>query len=347
MVKHLRFGIVGTGVGADLCGQGLSMISDTGIAKLVAVTGHQESGAKEFASKYGLKLWYTDYKEMIKEAGIDAVIISTPHHLHYPMAMEAMKMNMHTLVEKPMAINLKEADEMIKEAEIRGVKLGVVLQSRFAPTFRKVKDAVDEGRFGRLMLGEAVVEWFRTQEYYNKSKWRGKWATEGGGALINQAIHTIDLLTWIMGPPKNLWSQIDTFAHEIEVEDLAVAAIRFENGALGVVQGSTATYPGLPTKLEIHGTKGMALIEGESLKRWSLMGEKEIIAEEAKEGLKSWAVSYMVPATNHASLIKDFAQAVMEDREPYLNGAEGRKCLELIMAIYKSAKTRSVVRFPL
>jgi predicted dehydrogenase len=347
MVKQLRFGIVGTGVGADLCGQGLSMISDTGIAKLVAVAGHSERGAKEFASNYGLKLWYTDYKEMIKEAGIDAVIISTPHHLHYPMAMEAMKMNMHTLVEKPMAINLKEADEMIKEAEIRGVKLGIVLQSRFNPTFRKVKDAVDEGRFGRLILGDAVVEWFRTQEYYDKSTWRGKWATEGGGALINQAIHTIDLLTWIMGPPKNLWSQINTVAHEIEVEDLAVAAIRFENGALGVIQGSTATYPGLPTKLEIHGTKGMALIEGESLKRWSLMGEKEIIAEEAKEGLESWAISYMVPATNHASLIKDFAQAVLEDREPYLNGVEARRCLEVIMGIYKSAKTGSVVEFPL
>jgi len=138
-----------------------------------------------------------------------------------------------------------------------------------------------------LILGEAIVEWFRTQEYYSKSPWRGKWNTEGGGALINQAIHTIDLLLWIFGQPKQLWAQVDTFVHNIEVEDLAIAAIRFENGALGIVQGSTAIYPGLPTRLEIHGTKGTIIIEGEMLKRWSVMMEKETVIDNVKEGLKS------------------------------------------------------------
>jgi len=346
MAKHVEFGIVGTGVGANFCAQGFSLISKTGIAKLIAVASRREERAEEFASKWDLKLWYTDHREMLQNADIDAVIVSTPHYLHHPMSMEAMRLGKHVLVDKPMAVNLNEADDMIKEAERRGVKLGVNLQSRFDPTFRKVKDAVDEGRFGHLILGEAVVEWFRTQEYYDKSPWRGKWATEGGGALINQAVHTIDLLLWIMGPPKHLYAQIDTVAHEIEVEDLAVATIRFENGALGVVQGSTATYPGLPTKLEIHGTRGMALIEGETLRRWSLMGEEEIVSEGAKEGLKSWARPELVPATNHASLIKDFAQAVLEDREPYVNSVKGRRSLELIMAIYKSGRTQSVVEFP-
>jgi len=347
MVEQVKFGIIGTGVGANFCAQGLSVISDSRIARLVAVTSQREEKAKQFASKWGLKLWYTDYRLMLQEADMDAVIVSTPHHLHYPMAMEAMKTARHTLVDKPMAINLSEADEMINEARKRNVKLGVNLQSRFDPTLRKIKDAVDGERFGRVILGEAVVEWFRTQEYYDGSPWRGKWATEGGGALINQAIHTIDLLLWIIGPPRYLWAQIDTVAHEIEVEDLAVATVRFENGALGVVQGSTATYPGLPTKLEIHGTRGMVLIEGESLRRWSVMGEEEIITEGAKEGLKSWARPELVPATNHAFLIKDFAQAVLEDRQPYVNGVEGRRSLELIMAIYKSGETQTVVRFPL
>jgi UDP-N-acetyl-2-amino-2-deoxyglucuronate dehydrogenase len=284
---------------------------------------------------------------MLQKADIDAVIISSPHYLNYPMALDAMKADKHILVDKPMAINLKEADGMIKEAERRHVKLGVTLQSRFDPTFRKVKATVEEGKFGRLILGEAVVEWFRTQEYYETSSWRGHWTAEGGGALINQAIHTIDLLLWIMGPPKCLWAQIDTFAHKIEVEDLAVAVVRFENGALGVIQGSTAIYPGLPTRMEIHGTEGTAIIEGETLKRWSVVGEEEIIAEEAKAGLKSWARPELLPATNHASLIKDFAQAVLEDREPYVNGTEGRKSLEIIRAIYKSGKAQSRVDFPL
>ncbi|HIE18796.1 TPA: Gfo/Idh/MocA family oxidoreductase, partial [Candidatus Bathyarchaeota archaeon] len=302
MAKSVKFGIIGTGVGANFCAEGLSMITDTGIAKLVAVTSRREERAKEFASKWNLDLWYTDHKEMLEKAPIDAVIISVPHYLHYPMAIDAIKADKHTLVDKPMAINLKEADEMINEAKKRDVKLGVNLQSRFDSTFRKVKEAVEEGRFGRLILGEAYVKWFRTQEYYESSSWRGRWTTEGGGALINQAIHTIDLLLWIMGPPKYLWAQIDAVAHKIEVEDLAVAAIRFENDALGVIEGSTATYPGLPTQLEIHGTKGTAIIEGEVLKRWSVLGEKEVIVEKAKEGLQSWARPELVPATNHAAL---------------------------------------------
>jgi len=346
MPKPAKFGIIGTGTGANFSGQGLSSISGTGIAEITAVSSQRKERASEFASKYGLKLWYTDYKEMLQKAPVDAVIISTPHYLHHPIAMEVMKAGKHVLVDKPMAISLREADEMIKEAERRRVKLGVVLQSRFDPALRKVKAAVEEGKFGQLILGEAVVEWFRTQEYYDNSPWRGRWSTEGGGALINQSIHTIDLLTWIMGPPKYLWAQIDTVAHKIEVEDLAIAAIRFENGALGVIQGSTAIYPGLATRLEIHGTTGTAMIEGEVLKRWSLQGEEEIIAEGAKEGLKSWARPELVPATNHASLIKDFAQAILEDREPHVDGVEGRRSLEIIVAVYKSGKTNRLIDFP-
>lgn len=347
MAEPVKFGIVGTGVGANFCANGLSMIRDSGVAELVAVTSRREERAKEFASKWKLKFWFTDHKEMIEKAPIDAVIVSVPHYLHHPISIDAMKAGKHVLVDKPMAISLKEADEMIEESKRRNVKLGVILQSRFDPTFRKVKSAVDEGRFGQMILGEAIVEWFRTQEYYDSSSWRGRWTTEGGGALINQAIHTIDLLIWIMGSPKYLWAQIDTVAHKIEVEDIAVAAIRFENGALGVIQGSTATYPGLPTRLEIHGTKGTAIIEGEVLKRWSVMGEEEIIAERSKEGLKSWARPELVPATNHASLIRDFAEAVRDDREPFVNGQEGRRSLEVIRAIYKSGRSREVVEFPL
>ena len=346
MVKFVRFGIIGTGVGANFCAEGISMIANAKVAKLVAVTSRREERAKEFASKWNVDLWYTNYVEMLEKAPIDAVIINTPHYLHYPMALDAIRAGKHTLVDKPMTINLREADDLIKEAKKKDVKLGVILQSRFDPTIRKVKEAVDEGRFGRIILGEASIKWFRTQEYYEKSSWRGRWATEGGGTLINQAIHTIDLLLWIMGRPKYLWAQIDTVAHNIEVEDLAVAAIRFKNDALGIIEGSTATYPGLPTRLEIHGTKGTATIEGEALKRWSVLGEEEILEEKTKEGLKSWARPELVPATNHAALVRDFAEAILNDRKPFVDGAEGRRSLEVIMAIYESGRSGSVIEFP-
>ena len=347
MARAVKFGIIGTGVGADFCARGFSMIADSGITDLVAVTSRREERARDFASRWGLELSYTDYDQMLQEAGIDAVVINTPHYLHYPMAIDAIKDGIHTLVDKPMAVNLKQADDMKEEAEKRKAKLGVIFQSRFDLVSRKVKAATQEGKLGRLILGEAIVKWHRTQDYYEESSWRGCWATEGGGALINQAIHTIDLLLWIMGSPKALSAQTDTFSHDIEVEDLAVAVIRFENGALGVVQGSTAIYPGLPTRLEIHGTNGTVIIEGEMLKRWSVLGEEEEIAEQAKVGLKSWARPELVPATNHASLIKDFAQAILEDREPCVNGIEGRRSLELIRGIYESGRTQKPVELPL
>ncbi len=347
MAGKVRFGIIGTGVGANFCANGIALIANSGIAELTAVASRTEERAREFASKWGVKQWYTDYRRMLTEAPVDAVAINTPHYQHYPMALDAIEANKHVLIDKPMAISLKEADEIIREAERKGVKLGVILQSRFDPTIKKVKEAVDDGIFGRLILGEAVVEWFRDKEYYENSAWRGRWSTEGGGVLINQAIHTIDLLLWIMGSPKYLWAQMDTFAHRIEVEDLAAAIIRFENGAIGIIQGSTAIHPGLPTRLEIHGTRGTAIIEGESLKRWSIIGGEDMVSEAGKEGLKSWAKPELVPATNHAALIKDFAEAILENRKPAVDGVEGRKSLEVIMAIYKSGRANNIASFPL
>lgn len=347
MPKQAKFGIIGTGVGAGFCARGFSTLPPDGPAKLVAVTSQSEGHAEEFARKWGLSLWFTDYEEMMRKAELDAVIINAPHFQHFQMAMDTMDAGLNVLVDKPMAISLKEADAMIEAARKSKLKLGVVLQSRFDPIYRRIKTAVDEGKFGRLILGDAAVKWFRTQEYYSSNPWRGCWATEGGGALINQAIHTIDVLRWVMGPPKCLWAQMGAFAHKIDVEDLAVAAIRFENGALGTIQGSTAVYPGLPTRLEIHGTNGTAVVEGEKPKRWAIVGEEEEAAEGEKEGLKAWAAPELLPAANHASVIADFAEAVLEDRQPYVDGVEGRKSLELVKAIYKSGMSNSCVDFPL
>jgi predicted dehydrogenase len=284
---------------------------------------------------------------MLEEHNIEVVIVNTPHYLHYPIVIDALDSGKHVLVDKPLAINLKEADKMIRKAEKKKLKLGVIFQSRFNPVFKKLKSATIAGKLGNLVLGDAVVKWNRTKDYYKKSIWRGCWATEGGGALINQAIHTIDLLLWIMGSPKYLWGQFDTFSHKIDVEDLAVAAIRFKNGALGIIEGSTAIYPGLPTKLAIHGTKGTVIVEGGSVKRWSILGEVEKTKEIIRKDNKSWSSPELLPAANHGFLISDFTRSVLEDSKPYVDGIEGRKSLELVEALYKSGKSQKRIDFPL
>jgi len=347
IVVVIKYGVVGVGVGGTFATRAIKEILEPeGVATVEAACSAHEERVKGFASKWGIKKWYTNYRDFLTKSGIDAVIISTPHYLHFPQTIEAIEEGLHVLVDKPMAINLNEADEMIRRAEMRGVKLGVILQSRFDPKLRKIKGIIEEGKLGKLVLGEAYVEWFRTQEYYDKSFWRGRWATEGGGALINQAIHTIDLLIWLMGDIDYLWALIGTMTHNIEVEDLAVATMKFKNGAFGLILGSTATYPGFPHRLEIHGAKGSIIWEAEMIKKISIVGEPEYSEVERAKELESWARPEAVPPRNHAELIRNFTRAIEEDRNPLVDGREGRRSLEVIRAIYHSGKTGKVICFP-
>ena len=345
--KQLKFCIIGTGVGASFIARAAKELEKEGLLTLTAVAGKGIESAKDFAKQYNIRKPYGNYMDMLREEEPDVVAISTPHYLHFSMAIDAMEYGANVLVDKPMAMNLHEADEMIRRAEKYGVKLGVILEYRFDKSINFIKRLVDEGKLGKLILGEAIVEWYRPPEYYGKSPWRGRWATEGGGALINQAIHTIDLLLWIMGRPKYLWAQIDTVRHNIEVEDLAVATIRFENGALGVIQASTAIYPGMPTRLEIHGLNGTAIWEGERIKMIKLLeGEVEIPKEIMPEKSKAWERPEAVPIDKHIALIRDFVMAVIESRKPKVDGYEGRRSLEVIRAIYKASKEQKLITFP-
>lgn len=345
-MRQVKFGLAGAGSGAKLLMRGIKELEGEGVVKVSAVCSKHVEKAREFAKRWGINEWYASYGEMIRKADIEAVMISTPHYLHFPMSIEAFERGLHVLVDKPMAINLIEADEMIRRARRNNVKLGVVLELRFSEGVKLAKEYIDSGKLGELILGEAVVEWFREKNYYSESSWRGSRATEGGGAVINQAIHSIDLLRWFMGPVDELWAITSTLHHEVDVEDTAVAIMKFHSKGLGVIQASTAIYPGYPNRVEVHGSEGTVIIEGDRVKSLEVRGG-ESFKEDREIRLETWRKPNEVSGILYKELIKDFIEAIIEDRDPLISGEEGRKSLEVVRAIYISGKTQKPVKFPI
>ncbi len=340
-MKELGFGIVGGGVIGPFHSKA---IGDVKGARVVAVCDVVEAAAKKFGEEAGVD-YYTDLSEMLKREDLDVLDVCTPSGLHTRLGIAGAEAGKHVLVEKPIDITLERADALISACEKAGVKLGVIFQHRFDAATSKLKTAVDEGRFGKLVLGDAYVKWYRTQDYYDKGGWRGTWKYDGGGSLINQSVHTIDLQRYIMGDPAWVFGKIGVMTHEIETEDLSLAILEFKNGARGVIEGSTSVYPGLPEKLEIHGEKGTAIIEGGKLVKWAIQGEEEVAEE--KVDTSAAAEASAITASSHALQIQDLVDAINEDRKPLVDGHEGRKALEVIMGIYESSKTGKVVKFPI
>ncbi|MBI3945658.1 MAG: Gfo/Idh/MocA family oxidoreductase, partial [Armatimonadetes bacterium] len=259
----------------------------------------------------------------------------------------AARAGKHVMVTKPIDVKLEKIDALIRACREEGVKLAATHQFRSYGVYRDLKDAVDNGHFGRLILGNAFLKWWRGQDYYDSASWRGTWEYDGG-ALMNQTIHYVDLLTWIMGPADRVAGFMDTRHHNMEAEDVAVACVHFANGAMGVLQGTTSIFKGLPTRLEIHGERGNAIVEGDRLVYCDAAGGclgpveegGETAAADARAGLDS-----AVPA--HAEQIQDLIAAIEEEREPALNGAEARRAVELVLAIYRAAQTGDQIPLPL
>src|SRR5579885_1886337 len=261
MTEKLRFAIVGCGVIGPLHAQALASLPD---AELVAVADHTTERAQRLAAQYGARA-YTDMDEMLASEQLDVVTICTPSGLHGEHACRAMRAGRHVIVEKPREIRQEAIDEMLRVQQEQGVKLAVISQHRFDPAVRQVRGLIDDGAFGRLVLGHAQIPWWRSQAYYDSGDWRGTWRLDGGGILMNQSIHQIDLLQWMMGPVKSIAAYTDTLVHRMETEDVAVAVLRFANGALGTISGTTGAYPGTSARVEIYGDKGSALIENDKL----------------------------------------------------------------------------------
>jgi predicted dehydrogenase len=343
----LGFGIIGTGMISKFHARA---IGDVRGAKLVACYNRTPEKAAAFAKEFGC-VAYDSLAALLADDKVDAVAITTASGAHLEPAVAAARAGKHVIIEKPLEVTLKRCDTIIDACAKAGVKLSTVFQSRFHDSSLALKKAVDAGRFGRLTLGDAYVKWWRSQEYYDSGAWRGTWKLDGGGALMNQAIHTVDLLMWLMGPVAQVQAFTATLAHErIEVEDVATATLTFANGALGVIEASTAVYPGYLKRIELHGTRGSAVLEEEDIKSWEFAtkarGDEAII--EAMKKSKSSGGGAADPAAikhhGHARQFADFVKAIQKDTEPAIDGPEARKSVEVILAIYKSAQTGRAVR---
>ncbi len=346
----LGFGIVGCGMISRFHARA---IADVRGAQLVGCCNLPANRAHEFAREHQIQAYET-LEEMLADDRIQAVSIATPSGAHMEPGIAAAKAGKHVIVEKPLDITLTRCDKLIEACDKNNVKLATFFPSRFHDASLKLKKAINSGRFGRITMGDAYVKWYRTQAYYDSGQWRGTWKLDGGGALMNQAIHTVDLLAWLMGPVVEIQAQTATLAHErIEVEDVAVATLRFANGALGVIEATTAAYPGYLKRVEIHGSAGSAVIEEEDIKSWdfakSLASDKAIIADMANRHSGGGGASdpAAIGHHGHAKQFKDFVQAIQKDTIPTVDGHEGRKAVEIILAIYKSAETGKPVTLPL
>ncbi|WP_459557102.1 Gfo/Idh/MocA family protein [Lacunimicrobium album] len=344
------FGIIGCGMIANFHAQAIANLKG---AKLVGCFNQTKAKADEFAHKYGCESYET-LDAMLADPKIDIVTICTPSGAHLDPAIAAAKAGKHVVVEKPLEITLKRCDAIIAACEKAAVKLCTIMPSRFSGANIAMKQAIDSGRFGKLTLGDTYVKWWRTQQYYDSGGWRGTWKLDGGGAYMNQAIHNVDLLYWLMGDIAEVAAITGTLAHDrIEVEDTGVAAIKFANGAVGTITATTSAWPGLLKKTEIHGTKGSAIVEADHLLYWNF--EKKVAKDATilekfapKTGLSGGAsdpkaISYQ----GHLEQLKDFVKAIDQGTAPLVDGKEGRKSVEIILAIYKSSWTGKRVQLPL
>ncbi|NPV08317.1 MAG: Gfo/Idh/MocA family oxidoreductase [Anaerolineae bacterium] len=344
MADLVRFGIIGCGeIGQSLGGtdtySGIGAfharyIAETDGAELVAVADIKERNARALSEQYGLRRYYTDYHDLLARPDVDVVNICTPSGTHGEIAVAAARAGKHVIVEKPMEVTLEKADAIIAECARAGVKLQVVMPHRFGKGMRKARAALESGELGKVILGNAVCRRYRTQEYYTDSSWRGTWAFDGGGALMNQGIHIIDSFLYLVGDASSVYGRMETLGHAgIEVEDTAVAVVKLRSGALGMIEGTTCAYPDFGDRIEIHAEKGTMVLEGlpPRLVVWEPMDwTKRLDLSQFEEDQREYY--------GHKYIIEDMVGAIVDDRQPQVHGQEGRRALELICAIYDSAR---------
>jgi len=348
----IGFALVGCGMIARFHARAIAEIPGTRVAALVS---RSPGSAAKLIEETGMPHCpsFATVEEAVTAPGVDVVVITTPSGAHLEPAVAAAAAGKHVVVEKPLEITGPRCDRIIEACEKHSVKLCTIFPSRFADSNLALKAAVDAGKFGRLTLGEASNKWYRSQAYYDDGGWKGTLALDGGGALMNQAIHNVDLLLWMMGPATHVCGLTATLAHErIEVEDTAVAAIRFASGALGMLVGTTSVHPGYPKQIAIHGDKGSAVIEQEDVLKWDFTPatpEDDAVKARfaAKVGASGGAADpKAISHEGHRRQLADFVDAIRSNRAPKVDGREGKRAVDLICAVYESNRTGRVVELP-
>lgn len=338
-----KFGIIGAGLIADFHAKAIQSLTN---ARLTGICGTNQEKAQNLADKYQCKK-YDDYSELLSSGNIDVVTIATPSGAHMEAAVEAAKKGIHVICEKPLEITLERIDTMIEAHNKAGTMLGGIFNFRFEDTTEIIKKAVDSGRLGVITYAAIYVPWWRNDAYYEG--WHGTWSLDGGGAMMNQSIHMVDLLQYIMGPVKSLAAFTSKLGHpQIETEDTAVGALQFKNNALGIIYGTTASWPGQFRRLEITGTKGTIVLVENSLEVWKFteMNEEDekIIQKYGKvKGGGGVADPAAISFLGHAKNIEAFLSALEEKRKFEIDGTEARKAVEIILDMYKSASNKIVI----
>ncbi len=333
--------IVGCGMIAKFHARAIAEIKGS---KLVACHSRSLEKAVEFTNAFGGTA-YDDLSKLLANPAVDIVTICTPSGAHLEPGMAAARAGKHVLVEKPLEVTTARCDRLIEACSNAGVQLGTIFPSRFHKSAQMLKTAVQQNRFGAVSLASAYVKWYRTQAYYDSGKWRGTWKLDGGGALMNQAIHSVDLLLWLMGPVRSVSAMSALRAHDrIEVEDALTAILEFHSGALGTIEATTAAYPGTLKRIEIAGALGSATLEEEAIKHWCFVksnkGDAKILEQMDSNVTGGGAADpAAIGHKAHRDLFANFLQGIHKNKTCSIDGLEGRRSVELICAIYKSAKS--------
>jgi UDP-N-acetyl-2-amino-2-deoxyglucuronate dehydrogenase len=344
MSGSLGFGFIGAGAIAHFHARAVAAANG---GRLVGVMSRTRASAEKFAATHGIGFATDDLGQLLAQPGLDAVCITTPSALHRVPALAAIRAGKHLMIEKPLDATVEGTDHILNAAQAAGVRVGSIFQARFSDAARQLKSAVDAARFGRIGLASCYVKWNRTAAYYNG--WKGKIAEDGGGAVINQAIHGIDLLQWFAGMPVEVFAWTTTRVHAIESEDTSVAALKFASGAFGTIEASTALWPGFARRIEICGEHGSAVMDDDDIVRWEFrvaQPEDEAIRR-ARENSAKGSGSANPMAINfegHLRQIQDFIDGIRERRPFFIEGAEARKAVALVRAIYDSAASGQPVR---
>ena len=304
-------------------------------AELKVVCDIVEEKAKKLGEEHGVP-YVTSMDELLARDDVQAVSVCTPSGMHSEHAIAVAEAGKHILCEKPLDVTLEKIDAMIEAAAANNVKLAGVFQRRTAPSSRRVREAVRTGKLGKLVLGDCYQKYYRSHEYYASGDWRATWELDGGGALMNQGVHGIDLLLWIMGDVVRVSAFCRRLVRNIQVEDTAVAMLEFANGALGVLEGTTSVTPGYGCNVEVHGDRGSIKLDGDTITAWEIEGEEPETAAAQDRGTASDPTA--LASTGHQRHIEDLCGAIREDREPEIPGREARKAVELIKAIYLSSR---------